>query len=42
MILVISPVFHGESNGDNHIIVQHPHGDLGHPLEQQHGGGDHQ
>ena len=37
-----SPVFHGESNGDNHIILQHHNGDLGHHLEQQHGGGDHQ
>ena len=42
MIHDISPVFHGESNGDNHIIVQQPHGDLGHSLEQQHGGEDHQ
>ena len=37
---VNSPVFHGESKGDNFIIVQHE--DLGHPLEQEHGEGDNQ
>ena len=42
MIHFISPGFHGGSNGDNYMIAQHPDGHLGHPLEQQHVGGDHQ
>ena len=42
MIHVISPIFHGESNGDNHLVVQQPDGDPEHHLDQQHGVGDQQ
>ena len=42
MIHVISPIFHGESNGDIYMIVQLHHGDSGHPFQQQPGEGDHQ
>ena len=42
MINVISPIFHGESNGDIYMIVQLHHGDPGHPFQQQPGEGDHQ
>ena len=42
MIHVISPIFHGESNGDIYIIVQLHHGDPGLPFQQQPGEVDHQ
>ena len=42
MIHVISPIFHGESNGDNHMVEQQPDGDPEHHLDQQHGVGNQQ
>ena len=42
MIHVISPIFHGESNGDIYMLVHHHHGDPGLPIQQHPGGGDHQ
>ena len=42
MIHVISPIFHGESNGDNHLVIQQPDRDPEHHLDQQHGVGDQQ
>ena len=42
MIHVISPIFHGESNGDIYMIVQLHHGDPRHPFQKQPVEGYHQ